>query len=170
MNIKNYFKSVMGKNCYIAKGVNIKNGKLLALGSNVSLRPNVEIFVGRGISIGNGTDIGTRSRISCTNICKIGSNVLISPNVYITDCDHRYDMIEIPIISQGVVEHENFVEIGDDSYLGINSVLVGNIKIGKHVVVGANSVVTKNVPDFCVVAGVPAKVIKRYNIDIKDWI
>ena len=51
----------------IAKGVNIKNGKLLALGSNVSLRPNVEIFVGRGISIGNGTDIGTRSRISCTN-------------------------------------------------------------------------------------------------------
>lgn len=51
--------------------------------------------------------------------------------------------------------------IGDDSYIGINAVIVGNIKIGRHCVIGANSVVTKDVPDYCVAVGSPAKVIKR---------
>lgn len=52
------------------------------------------------------------------------------------------------------------VTIGDGSYIGINSVIVGNVKIGKHCVIGANSVVTKDVPSYCVAVGSPARVIK----------
>lgn len=53
------------------------------------------------------------------------------------------------------------VSIGDGSYIGINAVIVGNVKIGKHCVIGANSVVTKDVPDYCVAVGSPARVIKK---------
>lgn len=53
------------------------------------------------------------------------------------------------------------MSIRDGSYIGINVVIVGNVKIGKHCVIGANSVVTKDVPDYCVAVGSPAKVIKK---------
>lgn len=67
------------------------------------------------------------------------------------------------MIDQGIVQKGQKVSIGDGSYIGINAVIVGNVKIGKHCVIGANSVVTKDVPDYCVAVGSPAKVVKRYN-------
>lgn len=90
----------------------------------------------------------------------IGEKVLLSPNIYITDCDHEYRKIDIPVIDQGIVQKGQAVSIGDGSYIGINTVIVGNVKIGKHCVIGANSVVTKDVHDYCVTVGSPAKVIK----------
>ena len=87
--------------------------------------------------------------------------MFLSPNVYITDCDHEYRNVDIPVIDQGIVQKGQKVSIGDDSYVGINAVIVGNVKIGKHCVIGANSVVTKDVPDYCVAVGSPAKVIKK---------
>lgn len=53
------------------------------------------------------------------------------------------------------------MSIGDGSYIGINAVIVSNVKIGKHCVIGANSVVTKDVPDYCVAVGSPSRVIKK---------
>ena len=70
---------------------------------------------------------------------------------------------------QGVKIHEKGIEIGDDSWIGINSVIVGNVRIGKHCVIGANSVVNKNIPDYSIAVGSPAKVIKRYNFEKKEW-
>lgn len=81
--------------------------------------------------------------------------------MYITDCDHEYRNVDIPIIDQGIVQKGQKVSIGDGSYIGINAVIVGNVKIGKHCVIGANSVVTKDVLDYCVAVGSPAKVIKK---------
>lgn len=91
----------------------------------------------------------------------MGKKVLLSPNVYITDYDHEYRNLEVPVIDQGIVQKGQAVSIGDGSYIGINTVIVGNVKIGKHCVIGANSVVTKDVPDFCVAVGTPARVIKN---------
>ena len=54
------------------------------------------------------------------------------------------------------------MSIGDGSYIGINAVIVGNVKIGKHCVIGANSIVTRDIPDYCVAVGSPAKIIKKY--------
>lgn len=64
-------------------------------------------------------------------------------------------------IDQGIVQKGQKVSIGDGSYIGINAVIVGNVKIGKHCVIGANSVVTKDVPDYCVAVGSPARMIKN---------
>lgn len=80
--------------------------------------------------------------------------------MYITDCDHEYRNLKIPVIDQEIVQRGQRVFIGKASYIGINTVIVGNVKIGKHCVIGANSVVTKDLPDYCVAVGSPAKVIK----------
>lgn len=99
--------------------------------------------------------------LSIANSLNMGEKVLLSPNVYITDCDHEYCNLEVPVIDQGVVQRGQTVSIGDGSYIGINAVIVGNVKIGKHCVIGANSVVTKDVPDYCVAVGSPSRVIKK---------
>lgn len=112
------------------------------------------------IKIGKGSKIGERCRISIANSLDIGEKVLLSPNIYITDCDHEYRNIDIPIIDQGIVQKGQTVSISDGSYIGINTVIVGNVKIGKHCVIGANSVVTKDVSSYCVAVGSPARVIK----------
>lgn len=135
--------------------------------NGTSLYPNL---VGGGtVRIGKGSEIGERCRISIANSLEIGEKVLLSPNVYITDCDHEYRKVDIPIIDQGIVQKGQKVSIGDGSYVGINAVIVGNVKIGKHCVIGANSVVTKDVPDYCVAVGSPAKIIKRYNLETQLW-
>lgn len=135
--------------------------------NGTSLYPNL---VGGGtVRIGKGSEIGERCRISIANSLEIGKKVLFSPNVYITDCDHEYRNVDIPIIDQGIVQKGQKASIGDGSYVGINAVIVGNVKIGKHCVIGANSVVTKDVPDYCVAVGSPAKIIKRYNLETQLW-
>lgn len=147
---------------YIGKGCSIKGKKNIQVGTDVTIRPDVQIWSGGGtVKIGKGSEIGERCRISIANSLEIGDKVLLSPNVYITDCDHEYRNIDIPVIDQGIVQKGQKVSIGDGSYIGINSVIVGNVKIGKHCVIGANSVVTKDVPDYCVAVGSYARVIKR---------
>ncbi len=158
-----------GRVC-IGKNVNIKGGKHIILDKNVCIRSNVDIWAGPGaIYIGSGSDIGQRSRISITNKLTIGKDVLLSPNVYITDCDHEYRNIDVAIINQGICQNNNSVYIGDGSYIGINTVIVGNVNIGKHCVIGANSVVTKDVPDYSLAVGIPAKPIKKYNFTTEKW-
>ena len=63
--------------------------------------------------------------------------------------------------SSDLVKKGQTVTIGDCSYIGINAIIVGNVKIGKYCVIGANSVVTKDIPDYSVAVGSPAKIIKR---------
>lgn len=180
--IKNMVKSFLGmvrclKNgiayaggVYIGRNVNILGGRKIRLGKNVCIRPEADLWAcGNSIDIGSGTEIGQRDRISIAHTLIIGQKVLLSPNVYITDCDHAYENIEIPIIDQGIVNKEYSVSIGDHSYIGINAVIVGNVRIGKHCVIGANSVVTKDIPDYSVAVGSPAKVIKQYNRETGQW-
>ena len=181
MNIKNVIKKtlgklrimragiVAGKNIYIGKACSLIGKRKILLQDSVVVRPNVQIWSGGGIiKIGTGTEIGERCRISISNSLEIGEKVLLSPNVYITDCDHEYRDIKIPVMDQGIVQKGQRVSIGDGSYIGINTVIVGNVKIGKHCIIGANSVVTKNIPDYCLAIGSPARIIKKYDEE-KGW-
>lgn len=175
MGVKECVKNLLGavrvkafgikadKNVYIGKNCSIKGKKQIELGNSVTIRPYAQIWPGGGgtVKIGTGSEIGERCRISIANSLEIGNKVLLSPNVYITDCDHEYRNIEIPVIDQGIVQKGQKVSIGDGSYIGINVVIVGNIKIGRHCVIGANSVVTKDIPDYSVAVGSPAKVVRN---------
>mgnify|MGYP002513099600 FL=1 len=159
---------VKGK-VYIGKNVHVV-GRNIVLANNVCIRPYVALWSsGEGIDIGEGSEVGERCRISIANYLRIGRKVLLSPNVYITDCDHAYEDIDTPVLDQGTIRSSNNIEIKDGSYIGINSVIIGNVVIGKHCVIGANSVVTKSIPDYCVAVGCPAKVIKKYDQITRKW-
>lgn len=121
------------------------------------------------IEIKEGSNIGRRAVISATNKIVIGKNVLLGPNVYISDHGHEYRDINIPIINQGITSIDNEIIIGDGSWLGMNSVIVGNVKIGANCVIGANSFVNKEIPDYSVAVGSPAKIIKMFDTISNDW-
>ena len=119
------------------------------------------------LSIDEGTYIGRNIHIVSLKSIRIGKNVLIADNVYIADNYHRFNRVDLPFKDQGV-GFKAKVEIGDGTWLGEN-VCVISCKIGKQCVVGANSLVINDVPDYSMVAGIPAKIIKVYNHTTKSW-
>lgn len=137
-----------GNGVYIGKHCSLKGKHNITLEDSVTVRPYAQIWSVGAVRIGRGSEIGERCRISIANSLEIGEKVLFSPNVYITDCDHEYRDVNVPVIDQGIVQRGQRVSIGDGSYIGINAVIVGNVKIGKHCVIGANSVVTHDIPDL----------------------
>ncbi len=119
------------------------------------------------LDIGDGTSLGSFNHIYATHSIVIGKNVLTANNVYISDNLHGYQDIGTPV-KQQPVRQCNPVEIGDGAWLGQNVCVVG-ARVGKNSVIGANSVVTRDIPDFAVAVGAPARVIKRYDHDLGQW-
>lgn len=120
------------------------------------------------LEFGDGCVVGNFCHIYATSKISFGKNVLLADHVYVSDNQHAYENPDMPVLFQKIRQMSE-VEIGDDSWLGENVCVMG-AKIGKHCVIGANSVVTHDIPDFCVAAGVPAKVIRRYDFNKKEWI
>lgn len=118
--------------------------------------------------IGDGCLIGHFNHIYATREIVIGNNVLTADKVYISDNIHGYEDITLPILSQPIAQR-GAVEIGEGTWLGENVCVIGAC-IGKHCVIGCNSVVTKNIPDYSVAVGSPAKIIKKYNFDTNKWV
>ena len=113
------------------------------------------------VTIGDRCLIGRGSGIVGHFSIIIGNDVWTGHHVYITDQNHGYEDITRPISQQ--TQPERAVVIGDGSWLGYGAVVLPGVTIGKHCVIGANSVVTSDIPDFCVAVGVPARVIRRYD-------
>lgn len=122
------------------------------------------------VIIGSECQIGARCTISAVNRVEIADSVLMGANVYIADHNHAYQDITKPILSQGVDCLDNEVYIGYGTWLANNVVISGNVHIGKGCVIGASSYVNKDVPDYCVAVGSPAKIVKAYSYKLKAWI
>ena len=118
--------------------------------------------------IDDGCVIGHFNHIYATKSVVLHKNVLTADKVYISDNLHGYEDVNIPIKDQPIIQNGE-VEIGEGSWLGENVCVLG-AKIGKHCVIGSNSVVTRDIPDYSVAVGAPAKVIKQYDFDKKEWI
>lgn len=143
----------------------------MKLGRNVIIRPHCDIYSEGVLEIGNNTEIGKFSCIASANKIIIGNGVLTGPFIFIADHNHQYENPLMPIYRQGVkVGEDDRVEIGDETWIGAKVAICGNIRIGKHCVIGANSVVTKDIPDYSVAAGIPAKVIKMYDFEREEWV
>jgi acetyltransferase-like isoleucine patch superfamily enzyme len=112
------------------------------------------------LRVGNGCVIGRGSHIIAHHSIEIGDEVFTGPYVYITDQNHKYEDIDVPIGRQWPVN--SAVRIGAGSWLGTGAVILPGAVIGRNVVVAAGSVVRGPVPDNCVVAGVPAKVVRQH--------
>lgn len=163
---------------YIGKHCKIVRPKYMTFGKNVSIAPYTMLFSYDKeckLEIGEGAEIGMFSRIACYSHIIIGKNVLTGPHVFIADHNHEYHDISVPIKKQGIMikKTETFpeggVKIGDGTWLGTGVVIAGTVTIGKQCVIGANSVVTKDIPDYCVAAGNPCRVIKQYHPETQEW-
>lgn len=119
------------------------------------------------IKIGEKTSVEQFLHLTCANKIVIGKNVVISANVLITDINHSYEKIHMNAISQALEVKE--VSIGDYSFIGMGSKIMPGTKIGKNCIIGANSIVVGEIPDYCVAVGTPAKIIKKYNFEKKVW-
>ncbi|MBI5526057.1 MAG: acyltransferase [Deltaproteobacteria bacterium] len=119
------------------------------------------------IVIGHGTKIGDRCHMTCATRLSIGSDVLMNQNVLVTDSVHIYEDPGLPIISQGITCRP--MSIGDNCWIGNNSAIIA-CSVGRHCVVSANAVVLHDVPDRCMVAGVPARIVKKYDDASGKWV
>jgi acetyltransferase-like isoleucine patch superfamily enzyme len=111
------------------------------------------------LEIGDDVNIGFGCVLSCVNRLTIGNDVLIADHVYIADSKHGYSDPSKGVARQSLAVGR--VEIGDGAWIGYGAVIAGEITIGEHSIVAANSVVTKSVEPYTMVGGVPAKVLKR---------
>lgn len=113
-----------------------------------------------------GNDSVITSRVIVVGPVKIGSKVVLGG--FVTGLSHNYESIELSIKDQGVSLNTTIIE--DDVWIGGNTVIVPGIKIGTHSLIGAGSVVTKDVEPYTIVAGNPARPIKKYDFDTRTWI
>jgi acetyltransferase-like isoleucine patch superfamily enzyme len=113
-------------------------------------------------------NIGMNATISAARNITIEEHVLLGRNVFITDHGHEFRDISVPIDRQGITRTMD-VCVGAETWIGQNAVILPGASIGRHCVIGANSVVNSVVPDYCVAAGTPAKVVKRYNPATSCW-
>ena len=138
-------------------------GAATMIGPNVTLSagmvPGQHCLTDPVVRIGDRCLIGRGSGIVGHLSIDIGDDVWTGHHVYITDQNHGYDDVDLPISRQSMPERP--VRIGAGSWLGHGTVVLPGADIGRHVVVGANSVVTGTLPDYCVAVGNPARVVKH---------
>ena len=161
----------MGRNLDIINPQMIRLGHEVRIGNGTYLGPIIhyaDVFYKPTIEIGDNTIIGKNSSIAAINGVIIGNNVLFAGGVHITDHSHGYSDIQNPITHQALIS-KGPVIIEDDCWLGFSCEILSGVHIGKHSIVAARAVVTKDVPSFTIVAGNPAKVIKKYNKESKIW-
>lgn len=184
---KIYTFLLKGKFAYFGKGsvikpfLNANNLNYIFIGDNVNIGSFSWVSVSTDfaghkaestnkirLKIGNNTDVGNNAFIVANNQVEIGEDVIMAPYVYISDHIHSYEDVNKSLHEQPLSQN-GYVLIGNNVFLGIKSSILPNVKIGDHSVVGANAVVTKDVPPYCVVVGNPARIIKKYNKLKKQW-
>ena len=140
----------------------IEIGSRVYLGANcwLEVMNSAESQTHPVLSIGDQTSISGSCTITAIERVTIGRSVLIAQSVYISDHSHARRSRDVPIKDQGVTKIAP-VTIRDGAWIGFGAVILPGVTIGKNAVVGANSVVREDVPDQCVAAGVPAKIIRR---------
>ena len=167
----------VGKNTVVYPPFQSENIKTLYIGDNVNIHAGgwIDIIAAYGqdkfdseLKIGDGTYIGHRCHIIACDKMAIGKDVTIADNVYITDNLHGFKDISCGVMPQPL-EVPGPVVIEDEAWIGERVCIMPNVTIGKHSVVGANSVVTKDIPPYSIAVGCPAHVIKQYNHDTKQW-
>jgi acetyltransferase-like isoleucine patch superfamily enzyme len=170
--------------CFFSSGVRTSiwpplrfaNLSLIQLGDGVTIHSNCWIHALRldtdtaaaKIVLGNHVCIGMGATISAAKRIAIGENVFTARNVYISDHSHEFHDVGVPTALQGIGRVAE-VTIGADTWIGQNVVILPGVRVGRHCVIGANSVVNRDIPDYCVVVGAPARIVTAYNFTSMTW-
>lgn len=131
-------------------------GMLPEVGEDVNVERMADIASNK-LKIGNHSGIGVRAYLQ--GDITIGDYVMMAPDVSIFTTNHNTERIDVPMCQQGNAA-EKPVVIGNDVWIGTRATIMGGVTVGDHSIIAAGAVVTKNVPEYAIVGGVPAKVIK----------
>lgn len=127
-------------------------------GKNVNVEGGAFFHSGSNLRIGDNSGIGVNADIG--GEVTIGNDVMMGPNCVILTRNHKFDRTDIPMNQQNFAEYKA-VSIADDVWIGQNVIILPGVQIAKGVVIGAGSVVTRNVSEYDVVAGNPARVLRN---------
>lgn len=139
-----------------------RNTRLLALKSYGIQQFNPQISIGNNVSVGFGCTL------SCVNRLDVGDDVTIGDNVYIADSHHDYSNPVLGVLNQPLLVGK--ISIGKGAWIGYGAFVSGDVSVGEHSVIGANSVVTRSVAPYTVVAGVPARPVKQFDHAAGCWV
>ena len=162
-----------GRNVLLYAPFRVDGGEHIGLGDCTVMQRGAWLYCepsegqsGR-LHVGSGCVFGYNNHITAVRDVVIEDHVLTANNVYISDNLHSYEDVGVPIMHQPV-RFKNAVVIGEGSWIGENVCIIG-ASVGKNCVVGANSVVTHDIPDFSVAVGSPAVVIRYYDRSAGRW-
>lgn len=147
----------VGKDCYFGPG-----SEIIALNNHFSQQ------LDSSLTIGNHVRMTARVRITCAGKIQIGNDVLMAPEVFISDHNHGMD----PEYKGGYSPQSLIIKnviIEDGVWLGQRVCVLPGVTIGNHSIIGAASVVTHNIPPYTIAVGSPAKVVKKWDHDKKEW-
>ena len=151
----------------------IKYGKNFTTGTGCRIEAYKFFNDSPELIIGNNVQINDYVHLACGQSLIIEDDVLIASKVYISDINHgNYSGENHSFPAEKAKNRKIFskpVKICENVWIGENAIILPGIEIGKNSIIGAGSVVTKNVPENCIVAGNPAKIIKKYNFGNKKW-
>ena len=173
--IRRYFTSNISKKAFIARRVqffgldNIEIGDHCAIGENTTFTVNDRSTREVSLRIGANTYIGRNNFFSVGRGVEIGEYCMFGNNCSFVCGDHVFDSPLVPYLMSGTTL-EKRIYIGVNCWLGINVTVVGNVKIGHGSIIGANTMVTKDLPPFCIFVGNPGRIIKRFDFEKKLWI
>lgn len=139
----------------------LRDGRL-QIGRHALFEPNVWITApgSARVRIGEGTFLNMGVMIASEQLVEVGAHCMLANGCFVSDSSHRYDDPEKPVTWQGF-QSKGPTRIGDNCWLGVGVVVTSGVTIGERCVIGANSVVTKDLPPFSIAAGAPAKVIRE---------
>lgn len=164
------FFGKLGFASYIGKPTFLFGINKIFIGNKVRILPNVRLEVhgdNCSIQIADDVSIGQNVHVTSGENLKIGKSTTILANTFITNIDHDYEQIGVHILKQKmIIKHTT---IGENCFIGIGVAIQAGTVLGKQCVIGANSVVRGVFPDYSVIVGSPAKIIKRYNSINESW-
>ena len=164
----NPIKNKRGKNTIIrfSTRMDILPFNKFEIGSQSLIEDFTTVNNGVGdVKIGNNTIIGLSNVI--IGPVNIGNGVMLAQNIVVSGLNHGYEAVGISPSKQPVSTKK--ITIEDDVWIGANSIITAGVTVGKHAVIGAGSVVVKDIPPYSIAVGNPAKVIKTYNFETGIW-
>lgn len=169
-----FFFAEFGRGARILRPIRISGSDNISIGrdafvNHLAWLETIACFDSKpALRIEHGVYIGNSAHIIATQSIVIEADVLIADRVYIADYAHGYKDVRMPVKHQALTPRAP-VRIGTGSWIGENAVLIG-CTIGRNCVIGANSVVLTDIPDYCIAVGSPARVIRRWNPQTEEWI
>ncbi|MCX7708423.1 MAG: acyltransferase [Clostridia bacterium] len=154
--LREEYKAQIGKDCFISTLANIYNVEKMVLGDQCLIGADTLL---RNISLEMGEDCSINTFSYLQGKIRMGNMVRIGPKVSIIGTNHGHSNPHIPIIKQS--HTQKGIEIGDDIWIGANAVIVDGVRIGSHSIIAAGAVVTKDIPEYSVAGGNPARIIKN---------